>query len=248
MGAALGLGLRPGQPVVSLGTSGTAYLVSPTRTADATGVVAGFADAAGGFLPLGCVLNCTLAVDRVAGWFGIDRAAVKPSGGVVVLPWFEGERTPNLPRANATIVGLARSSGPGAILMATYEGVVAGLLDALERIAAITGAGTDASSDAPLVLIGGGSEGPVWQQTARRLSGRAIRLPAEPELVALGAAVQAASLVTDEDAPAIARRWAAAAAVGDRILEAEPQDRDLLARIRRVRERAVEQASADGPA
>jgi xylulokinase len=247
MAAALGLGLRPGEPVVSLGTSGTAYLVSTTRTADPSGVVAGFADATGGFLPLGCVLNCTLAVDRVAGWFGIDRAAVEPSGGVVVLPWFDGERTPNLPRAKATIVGLGQASGPGAILMATYEGVLAGLLDALDRIAAIGGAGTAAPSDAPLVLIGGGAEGPVWQETARRLSGRAIRLPAEPELVALGAAVQAASLVTDEDAPAIARRWAAAAAVGDRVLEAQPQDHDLLARFRRVRERAVEHASDDGP-
>lgn len=244
MGAALGLGLRPGEPVISLGTSGTAYLVSPTRTADPSGVVAGFADATGAFLPLGCVLNCTLAVDRVAGWFGIDRDAVEPSGGVVVLPWFEGERTPNLPRANATIVGLARSSGPGSILMATYEGVLAGLLDALDRITAIgAAAGTPGLPDAPLVLIGGGAEGSVWQETTRRLSGRPIRLPAEPELVALGAAVQAASLLTDEDGPAIARRWAAAAAVGDRLLEPQPRDEDLLARFRIVRDRAVAQAA-----
>src|SRR6185295_9344167 len=140
------------------------------------------------------------------------------------------------------------SSGPGSILMATYEGVLAGLLDALDRITAIgASAGTAAESNAPLVLIGGGAEGSVWQETARRLSGRPIRLPAEPELVALGAAVQAASLVTDEDAPAIARRWAAAAAVGDRLLEAQPRDMDLLGRIRIVRERAIEQASGDGP-
>jgi xylulokinase len=107
--------------------------------------------------------------------------------------------------------------------------------------------GTAPSSEAPLVLIGGGAEGSVWQETARRLSGRPIRLPAEPELVALGAAVQAASLMTDEDGPAIARRWAAGAGVGDRLLEAQPRDVDLLGRIRAVRERAVEQASADGP-
>lgn len=244
MAAALGLGLRPGEPVVSLGTSGTAYLVSRGRPADSSGVVAGFADATGMFLPLGCVLNCTLAVDRVAGWFGIDRAAVAPSGGVVVLPWFEGERTPNLPRARATIVGLHQESEPGAILMATYEGVLAGLLEALDRIAEL-GGGTVAG--APLVLIGGGAGGPVWQETARRLSGRPIRLPAESELVALGAAVQAAAVLTGDEGPTIARRWAAAAAVGDRALEAVPQDLDLLARIRSVRDRAVEAASGGGP-
>jgi xylulokinase len=242
MGAALGLGLRPGEPVVSLGTSGTAYLVSDRRPADASGVVAGFADATGSFLPLACVLNCTVAVDRVAGWFGLDREAVAPSGEVVVLPWFDGERTPNLPRASATIVGLRQASGPGAILMATYEGILAGLLDALDRIEEVCG-GT--SPDAPIVLIGGGAEGSVWQATARRLSGRPIRLPAEPELVALGAAVQAASLTSAEDGPTIARRWASAATVGDRILDPLPQDADTLARIRHIRDRATEQASRD---
>jgi xylulokinase len=243
MAAALGLGLRPGEPVVSLGTSGTTYLVSERRSADPSGVVAGFADATGMFLPLGCVLNCTLAVDRVAGWFQIDRDDVVPSDGVVALPWFDGERTPNLPRASATIVGLRDASGPGAILMATYEGVLAGLMEALERITELCGGEVP---DAPLTLIGGGAGGSVWQATARRLSGRAIRLPAEPELVALGAAVQAASVLSGEEGPVIARRWAASAPEGDRLLEAVPRDVELLARIRSVRDRAVELARARG--
>ncbi|MFD0070386.1 xylulokinase, partial [Streptomyces sp. NPDC127574] len=68
--AALGLGLRPGTPVVSLGTSGTVYAVSTRRPADPTGTVAGFADARGDWLPLACTLNCTLAVDRVAALLG----------------------------------------------------------------------------------------------------------------------------------------------------------------------------------
>jgi len=239
MGAALGLGIRPGEPVLSLGTSGTAYVVSERRPADPTGIVAGFADATGRFLPLACTLNCTLAVDRVAGWLDLDRAAVAPSGGVVVLPWFDGERTPNLPGASATIVGLRQSSEPGAILMATYEGALVGLLEALDRIAELVGG---AAPGAPLTLIGGGANGPVWQATAQRLSGRPIRIPAEPELVALGAAVQAASVLTGEGGPAIARRWSESVA-GDRMLEPVPADTEAIERIRDVRTRYVELAA-----
>lgn len=95
--AALGLGLRPGTPVLSLGTSGTVYAVSTRRPADPTGTVAGFADARGDWLPLACTLNCTLAVDRVAALLGLDREAVEPGTGVTLLPYLDGERTPALP-------------------------------------------------------------------------------------------------------------------------------------------------------
>jgi len=239
MGAALGLGLRPGEPVLSLGTSGTAYAVSERRAVDPSGVIAGFADATGRFLPLAATLNCTLAVDRVAGWFGIDREAVSPSGEVVVLPWFDGERTPNLPGASATVTGLRHASDPGAILMATYEGALAGLLDALDRIEAQVGG---AAADLPLTLIGGGAGGRIWQETAQRLSGRAVRIPAERELVALGAAAQAASILTGEAGADIARRWTASAP-GDRALEPVPPDLERLERIRRVRAAATDLAT-----
>ncbi|HSG84889.1 MAG TPA: xylulokinase [Candidatus Limnocylindrales bacterium] len=236
MGAALGLAVGPGEPVMSLGTSGTAYLVSERRAVDPSGVVAGFADATGRFLPLACTLNCTLAVDRVADWLGSDREAVAPSGGVVVLPWFDGERTPNLPGASATIVGLRHASEPGAILMATYEGALAGLLDALDRIGELVGG---IPPDAPLTLIGGGAEGRIWQETARRLSGRPVRVPAERELVAVGAAVQAAAVLTGGSGPAIARRWAATSTADVR-LDPVPPDHALLERLRRVRDLAAE--------
>jgi xylulokinase len=242
MGAALGLGLRPGEPVLSLGTSGTAYVVSERRTADPSGVIAGFADASGRFLPLACTLNCTLAVDRVAGLLGIDREAVAPSGEVVVLPWFDGERTPNLPGASATVVGLRHATSPGSILMATYEGALAGLLDALDRIAAQVGG---APSDASLILIGGGAGGRIWQETAQRLSGRPVRIPAEPELVALGAAVQAASVLGGEAGTDIARRWATSVS-GDQSLDPVPPDLERLERIRRVRELAADLADGGG--
>jgi xylulokinase len=236
MGAALGLGIGPGEPVLSLGTSGTAYLVSERRAVDPSGVVAGFADATGRFLPLACTLNCTLAVDRMAAWLGKDRESVVPSGGVVVLPWFDGERTPNLPGASASIVGLRHESEPGAILMATYEGALAGLLEALDRIGELVGG---IPADAPLTLIGGGAEGRIWQETARRLSGRRVRVPAERELVAVGAAVQAAAVLTGEAGPSIASRWAAGS-TADLWLDPVAPDLALLDRLRRVRDLAAE--------
>jgi xylulokinase len=201
MGAALGLGLAPGEAVLSLGTSGTVYTTALDPAADPSGVVAGFADATGLFLPLACTLNATVAVDRVAGWVGLDReAAADNSGTVVVVPFLEGERTPNLPGAMGTITGLTLDTTSGHLLRSAYEGVVVSLLDALERV----GGG---SADGPLVLIGGGARGATWRDVVARLSGRPVVVPAAEELVALGAAAQAAALLTDEAPDAVARRW-----------------------------------------
>ena len=204
MGAALGLGLRPGEPVVSLGTSGTAYAAMSERAVDPSGLIAGFADAAGGFLPLAATLNCTLAVDRVASWLGLDRDAAADRTAVTVLPYFDGERTPNLPHAAGTIAGLRHDTDAGQILLAAYEGAVASLVEALDLLDAV-GSGLD--PDAPVVLIGGGARGRVWQQTVARLAGRAVVVPEAEELVALGAAAQAAAVLTGEPADEIARRW-----------------------------------------
>jgi xylulokinase len=229
MGAALGLGLRPGVPVLSLGTSGTVYLVSETRTADPSGTVAGFADASGRFLPLSATLNCTLAVDRIAQWLGLERDDVAPSNGVVALPYFDGERTPNVPDAAAAIFGLRHDTDPRSILMATYEGAIISLLDALQTIDA-TSSGVD--QDAPLVLIGGGAKGATWQQVVGRLSGRSVSIPAATELVAIGAAVQAAATLEGETPRAIATRWQTDRG---RLLEPVPRDDETIARHRAVR-------------
>ncbi|MFF5757878.1 xylulokinase [Streptomyces longwoodensis] len=200
--AALGLGLRPGTPVLSLGTSGTVYAVSRHRPADPTGTVAGFADAHGDWLPLACTLNCTLAVDRLAALLGLDREAVEPAGGVTLLPYLDGERTPNLPHAAGLLHGLRHDTTAGQILQAAYDGAVHALLAALDLVL-----DTDADRSAPLLLIGGGARGTAWQQTVRRLSGRPVQVPEARELVALGAAAQAAGLLTGEDPAAVARRW-----------------------------------------
>ncbi|MFD6415713.1 xylulokinase [Streptomyces sp. NPDC060194] len=223
--AALGLGLRPGEPVLSLGTSGTVYAVARSRSADPTGTVAGFADARGEWLPLACTLNCTLAVDRIAGLLGREREDVEAGGSVTVLPFLDGERTPNLPSASGLLHGLRHDTTGGQVLQAAYDGAVYALLDALDRVLAVDG---DAPDDTPLLLIGGGARGTAWRQTVRRLSGRPVRVPRAGELVALGAAAQAAALVTGADAAEIARRWGTA---DGPVLDAVERDEEALARI-----------------
>jgi xylulokinase len=158
MGAALGLGARPGEPVVSLGTSGTAYAVMERRAADPGGTVAGFADASGRFLPLAATLNATLAVDRVAGWLGLDREAAADRTAVVVLPYLDGERTPNLPQAAGMVAGLRHATTREEILLAAYEGAAASLVEAIDRLGE-QGSGLD--PDATILLAGGGARGAV---------------------------------------------------------------------------------------
>jgi len=226
MAAALGLGLQVGQPVVSLGTSGTAYAVADRPAADRTGTVAGFADATGSFLPLAATLNCTLAVDRAAALFGLDRDDVAPSGEVIFLPYFDGERTPNLPRAAGTIMGLRHDTSPQQVVMAAYEGAAVSLLDAIDAIAAQS---RSIPPEAPLILIGGGAKGRAWRDVFARLSGRPLLVPEATELVALGAAVQAAAVLRGEDPIEVAQRWDTQDGA---VVEPVVRDDERLARIR----------------
>ncbi|MFJ3821260.1 xylulokinase [Streptomyces nodosus] len=221
--AAMGLGLRTGVPALSLGTSGTVYAVSKRRPADPTGTVAGFADAHGDWLPLACTLNCTQAVDRIATLLGLDREAVEPTTGVTLLPYLDGERTPALPHASGLLHGLRQDTTAGQLLQAAYDGAVHSLLGALDLVL-----DADADRSAPLLLIGGGARGRAWQDTVRRLSGRPVQVPEAKELVALGAAAQAAGLLTGEDPAAVARRWDTARGP---VLDAVERDEATLTRI-----------------
>ncbi|MEU9047543.1 MULTISPECIES: xylulokinase [unclassified Kitasatospora] len=226
MAAALGLGLLPGQPVLSLGTSGTVYAVGRRRPADPGGTVAGFADALGGWLPLACTLNCTLAVDRFAALLGRGRDEVEDGGTAVVLPYLDGERTPDLPGASGLVHGLRHDTTRGQLLQAAYDGAAHALLAALDGV--LRAGGADPAGDEPLLLIGGGARGQAWQRTVLRLSGRAVQVPDAQELVALGAAAQAAALLTGEPADAVARRWKTARGP---VLEPVKRDEDALLRI-----------------
>jgi xylulokinase len=151
----------------------------------------------------------------------------------VVLPFLDGERTPNRPRASGIMTGLRHATTPGQILRAAYEGAAYSLLDALD---ALHGSGSGIDHDAPIVLVGGGSRGRVWQDTIRRLSGRPLLVPEHVELVALGAAAQAAGVLLGEAPEDVARRWNTSA--GTRLAAIERDDA-ALDRIRSVRARSL---------
>jgi xylulokinase len=239
MGAALGLGAAAGEPVVSLGTSGTAYAVMEERAVDPTGTVAGFADASGRFLPLAATLNATLAVDRLAAWLNLDREAAAERTAVVMLPYLDGERTPNLPRAAGMIAGLRHATTREEILLAAYEGAAASLVEALDLLAE-QGSGLD--PDAPVLLVGGGARGKVWQRVVARLSGLPVQVPDAEELVALGAAAQAAACLAGEPPEEVAPRWGTRA--GITVEMSGERDVEALERIRSARQAALGLLSA----
>ncbi len=210
MGAALGLGLKPGDVVISLGTSGTVYGNSLIPAADESGAVAGFADASGGFLPLVCTLNATKVTDTVARWLGVDAAGLAalalaaPSAAEppVLVPYFDGERTPNLPEASGLFAGLRNDTSREDLALAAHDGVLCGLLAGFD---ALTAAGVDASGR--LLLIGGGARSAAYRQRAADLRNAQVTVPHEDETVAVGAAVQAAAISTGSPSTAIAETW-----------------------------------------
>ncbi|WP_375388193.1 xylulokinase [uncultured Amnibacterium sp.] len=193
-GAGLGLGASAGDVVVSIGTSGTVFAVSPTPTHDASGTVAGFASASGEYLPLIATLNAARILDVTAALLGVDHdglgrlalAASPGAGGLVLVPYFAGERTPNKPDATASLLGMTIGNTTREDLArAAVEGLLCALADGL---AAVQGQGVVAER---LLLIGGAALNPAVQAVAAQVFAEPVVVPAPGEYVALGAAVQA---------------------------------------------------------
>jgi xylulokinase len=193
--AALGLQAQPGDVVVSLGTSGTAFAVSQTPTHDPSGSVAGFADATGRYLPLVCTLNAARILDAACQMLGKNHdeiaelalSAQPGAHGLTLLPYFEGERTPNRPNATGTLSGMNISnSNPADIARAMIEGMLSGLADAVDSLVAL---GVKVER---ILLIGGAAKNPAVPVIASALFGREVLVPPIGEYVANGAAKQAA--------------------------------------------------------
>lgn len=230
MAAALGLGLRPGDVVVSLGTSGTAFGVSEVPSADASGLVAGFADATGRHLPLVCTLNAARVLSTVASLLGVslsgldELALSAPPGaeGLTLLPYLDGERTPNLPDARGLLAGLTRGNAtPANLARAAVEGMLGGLADAIDALRA---------QQMPVnrvLLIGGAAASAAVRAVAPALFGAPVSVPDPAEYVALGAARQAAwALKGGEEPP----EWPVAAVEVE--AAARPEVREAYAHVR----------------
>lgn len=233
-GAALGLALGPGDVVVSLGTSGTVFARTTAPSADASGAIAGFADATGAYLPLVCTLNAARVLSATADLLGVDLptleslAAQAPPGcdGLVLLPYLTGERTPNLPHATGSLHGLRPATmHPTHLARAAYEGMLCNLADALDHLRA---------QHFPIdrvLLIGGAANSPLVRTIAAQLFATTVTVPAPAEYVALGAARQAAWTLHGTPAPPT---WPARPA-----LSIDPTDHtglDIRAAYRRARE------------
>ena len=200
MMGALGAGaVDHGTLVVSLGTSGTVFGASDAPVVDPEGLVAAFCDATGRWMPLVCTMNCTVVTEEVRAAFGMtharltELAAAEPAGahGVSFLPYLQGERVPDRPHATGALVGLRPGlMRPGVVYRAALEGATFALVHGARRLAALGVVPRE------LRVVGGASRNALWRQVLADAFDAPLRFPAEPESAALGAAMQAAAVVS----------------------------------------------------
>ncbi len=226
--AALGVGMGPGDVTISLGTSGVVSAVARDAVRDPSGLVTGFADATGHFLPMATTLNASRVLDATARLLGVDHAglselalaAAPGAGGLVHVPYLDGERTPNLPDATGSLRGMTRASMTRENLArAAVEGMLCHLA---EGMAAVEAQGVKVRR---VSLIGGAARSAAVQEVAPAVLGRPVELPEPGEYVADGAARQAAWVLAGTDGPPAWER------AGTRVLTAEPTP-EVLARYR----------------
>lgn len=229
--AALGLSARPGDVVVSIGTSGVACAVADVPAADASGAVAGFADATGRFLPLVCTLNAARVLDAAAGLLGVDHGELSrlalsaPVGadGLVLVPYLEGERTPDKPDATGSLHGMTLGSmTPAHLARAAVEGLLCGLADGIDALEA------QGAQISRVLLIGGGAKSEAMRRLAPTVFGREVVVPPAGEYVADGAARQAAWVLAQSEEPPVWERSGVETFTGD----AAPQVRERYAEAR----------------
>ncbi len=195
MAAELGLGLQPGDVAISIGTSGTVFAFSEVPAADPSGAVAGFADATGHFLPLVCTINAGLVLSAMASLLGagldelsaLALASTPGAGGMTLLPYLDGERTPDRPDAAGVLRGLTtRNATRENLARAGIEAVIASLASVGNLL---TRHGVHRRR---VLLIGGAARSEAIRKLAPGIVGSPVLVPALGEYVALGAARQAA--------------------------------------------------------
>jgi xylulokinase len=240
MAAALGVRARPGDVVVSVGTSGVVSAVTEVPARDDSGIVAGFADATGRYLPLVCTLNAARVLDATAALLGVGLpdlaelalAAPPGAGGLVLVPYLEGERTPNRPDATGALHGLQLATmTPAHLARAAVEGLLCGLADGLDALE------QHGARIERVLLVGGGARSEALRRIAPAVLGRPVLVPPPGEYVADGAAVQAAWVLGGGDEPP---DWPLP---GAQLYEADPEPA-VRARYAEVRELTASRPAA----
>ena len=199
MMGAIGTGnVRQGNMTMSLGTSGTVYAYSDTPVIDPRGNIAAFCSSTGGWLPLLCTMNCTVTTELMRRLLGADidaferqiSAAPRGAEGVLTLPFFNGERTPNLPNARGCIVGLSgHNTTPRNLLRSAVEGATFALKFGIDELANL---GVAARA---IVVTGGGAKSATWRQVVADICAAPVVVLEQDEGAAFGAALQALQLV-----------------------------------------------------
>jgi len=207
MMAAIGTGnVTPGKLTMSLGTSGTLFAHASQPVVDPKGNIAAFCGSTGGWLPLLCTMNCTLATELMKRplaigtpeFDGLVTAVEAGSDGLIMLPFFTGERTPDLPNARASLLGLtAQNCTREHLLRATVEGATYAIRFGLDEL---SGLGVDATE---IVLTGGGSKSAAWRQIVADVCGLPVVQLTQDEGASFGAALQALWLLQREQEPAL---------------------------------------------
>jgi xylulokinase len=203
MMGAIGTGnVSPGVVSMSLGTSGTVYAYSDSPIVDKKGNIAAFCSSTGGWLPLLCTMNCTVSTELMRDLLDTDiasfeaqvAAAPRGANGVITLPFFNGERTPNLPNAKGCILGLdSRNTRSENILRSAVEGATFALRFGINELAEL---GIEASE---IVVTGGGVNSAMWRQIISDVCNTPVTVLRQSEGAAFGAALQAVSMLDQSD-------------------------------------------------
>jgi xylulokinase len=200
MGAIGTANVRPGNMTMSLGTSGTLYAYADQPCVDPKGNIAAFCSSTGGWLPLLCTMNCTVSTELIRGLLGADisdfeamiSSAPPGAGGVTTLPFFNGERTPNLPNSKGCIIGLSSdNTNPGNLLRSAVEGATFALKFGIDEL---TRLGVNATE---IVLTGGGARSDKWRQLVADICAAPVTVYKQDEGAAFGAALQALQLIEE---------------------------------------------------
>ena len=245
MTAALGMGIAPGDVTISFGTSGTIYGISPSGIVDETGLINGYADATGAFLPMVTTANSAKVTDTFRRILNVDTAtfdamalATEPGArGVVLVPYLDGERSPNLPDATGTLRGLRSDLMPGQLARAAVEGVICGILQGGDALIA-----HGLPHEDRLIVTGGASRSAAYRQILADLTGRQVWTCDLAEGAAAGAAVQAAAALTGRSTAEVAADWAPACSV---VAEPDPaavaRAQDVISSYREASAKAKEE-------